>query len=57
MSEKSVSSNISLSLTPLVTGGVILAVVIVGVLIYKWVKNSDSNRFLKNQRSLWTKRI
>jgi len=55
MSEKSVSSNISLSLTPLVTGGVIIAVALIAFFIYKWIKNSDSNKWLKNQSKLISK--
>lgn len=52
MKEKSVSSNISLSLTPIVTGGVIIAVAIVAYLIYKWIKNSDENAWLRKQSRL-----
>lgn len=55
MSEKSVSSNISLSLTPIVTGGVIIAVALVAFIIYKWIKNSDSNKWLRNQSKLISK--
>lgn len=47
--QKSTSSNITLSLTPLVTGGVILIVLVVGYLIYKLIKNSDANQYLKKQ--------
>ena len=52
MKDKSVSSNISLSLTPIVTGGVIIAVALVAYLVYKWIKNSDSNTWLRKQRKL-----